>query len=824
MLFSCLKSHPDKSLVVHLKNVGILSENLVKSKNIDNKQVNADVARLIGLTHDLGKATTYFQDLLTKGCKSRNAQHGLLSSLLSYQVVKSYLSKTGQLGEFQSLPTIAWVVVKKHHGNIQNLWGEEYAEATTLTELGTKALISEQIRDIIANNLQGIQQIFAEIMGSMNVIEFLEEIKKWDPLTREIRAEVRNMRKTKNMDNYLTILFFYSVLLDADKMDASNMETPLRITEIQCDLVDRFKEESFKSNPDVMGVLREQAYVETMRSLSGIDLCKDRLLSINLPTGIGKTLAGFSFSLKLRRRIAEEVGFVPRIIYCLPFLSIIDQNSSVLNKVLQQQFADMPSNLFLKHHHLSDVKYVELKEAELNPVEDLNKALLLMEAWNSEIIITTFVQFFHSLITNRNRAARKFHNMTNSIIILDEVQAVPYEYWLLINNILKLLVSKFDCWIILMTATQPLIFQPNRMKELIPNKMEYFKIFDRVDFQLDIDEQGEFIPREFDDFRESVLQEIIRDETKDIMIVVNTIGACQRLYEFLKNQLLAHSQIDSSVCIDADGICNIGKTELINLSTYVLPSDRLRRINRIKTDDRRKVIVTTQLVEAGVDISADVVYRDLAPLDSIIQTAGRCNRNGKKEKGIFKVVLLKKDENSKPFHSFVYDKILVDATCEVLKKLGRSFSEIDLAQVIGEYYKVIEERSRVQDSEEIVEHLKLLDFADIAKFELIEEGNDAISIFIENGEEASHVKEEVQRVFQENKGFDRKAKLIEMRKAINENTITIRYANRLQDHLSSLPTFLGEDFKYVPKEHVANWYKKDIGFIIPEDDVSLRII
>jgi CRISPR-associated endonuclease/helicase Cas3 len=494
-----------------------------------------------------------------------------------------------------------------------------------------------------------------------------------------------------------------------------------------------------------------------------------------------------------------------------------------LDKVLQQQFANMPSNLFLKHHHLSDVKYVELKDAELNPVEDLNKALLLMEAWDSEIIITTFVQFFHSLITNRNRAARKFHNMTNSIIILDEVQAIPSKYWLLINNTLKLLVSKFDCWVVLMTATQPLIFEPNQMKELIPNKMEYFRIFDRVEFQLDLDEKGEFVPRELDDFKETLLQEIMTNNTKDIMVVVNTIGTCQRLYNFLKDQLLAYNQISGNDCIDADGICNVGKTELINLSTYVLPSDRLRRINRIKTDDRRKVIVTTQLVEAGVDISVDVVYRDLAPLDSIIQTAGRCNRNGKKEKGIFRVVLLKKDENSKPFHYFVYDQVLVGATCEVLKKLGRSFSEIDIAQVIGEYYKVIEERSRVEDSEEIMDHLKLLDFADIAKFELIEEGNDAISIFIENGEEASRVKEEVQRIFQENKGFDRKALLVEMRKAINENTITIRYASRLES-LRSLPIFLGEDFRYVPKEQVANWYKKDVGFIIPEDDVSLRII
>ena len=481
----------------------------------------------------------------------------------------------------------------------------------------------------------------------------------------------------------------------------------------------------------------------------------------------------------------------------------------------------------LKHHHLSDVTYTELKEgdvkAELNPIEDLNKALLLMEAWNSEIIITTFVQFFHSLITNRNRAARKFHNITNSIIILDEVQAIPSKYWLLINKALNLLVSKFDCWVILMTATQPLIFHSNEVKELVPNKNEYFEIFDRVDFQLDIDEHGEFIARELEEFQEILLKEILQNETKDIMIVVNTIGACQRLYEFLRNELLACSP-GCSGCIDDDGIYNIGKTELINLSTYILPSDRLRRINRIKADACRKIIVTTQLIEAGVDISADIVYRDLAPLDSIIQTAGRCNRNNKKEKGIFNVILLKKDENSRPFHSFVYDKILVDATCEVLKKLGKKFSEKALAKAIAEYYVKISERSKIQDSEELVEHLRLLDLGDLGKFELIEDDYNAISIFIESNEEAIHVREEVQKILQENKGFDRKAKLIEKRKVINENTITVRYANRLKDSFNSLLTFLGDDFRYVSKEQVDYWYTKDMGFMIPKDDTALRII
>jgi CRISPR-associated endonuclease/helicase Cas3 len=402
MLYSYnLKSHSDKPLVIHLKNVGIFSEKLIKSKEIQNKQILADIARLIGVTHDLGKATTYFQDLLTNGRKSQKAQHGLLSSLLAYQVVRAHLSSIGRLEEFQYLSVIAWVVVKKHHGNIQNLWGEESAEATTLTDLGSKMLISEQIRNIKTKNLTEIQQIFAELIGNhLDVVRLFEEIEKWDALTKEIRAVTRKMRNIQDTGNYFTMLLLYSVLLDSDKMDAANLESPLRITDLEEDIVDSFKEKSFKINTDAISTLREQAYVDIMRSLPEINLNKDRLLSINLPTGIGKTLAGFSFALKLRHRVEKEADFVPRIIYCLPFLSIIDQNSYVLNEVLKQQYNAVPSNLFLKHHHLSDVSYTELKDAELkaelNPIEDLKNRyclqklgtlkLLLLPSYNSSIV------------------------------------------------------------------------------------------------------------------------------------------------------------------------------------------------------------------------------------------------------------------------------------------------------------------------------------------------------------------------------------------------------------------------------------------------------
>ena len=152
---------------------------------------------------------------------------------------------------------------------------------------------------------------------------------------------------------------------------------------------------------------------------------------------------------------------------------------------------------------------------------------------------------------------------------------------------------------------------------------------------------------------------------------------------------MALGGVDSENCVDDDGICNVNGVNLINLSTHILPASRLRRINRIKQGTERKIIVTTQLVEAGVDISVDTVYRDMAPLDCIIQTAGRCNRNNDVKKGRVKVVLLRSGKG-RLFNSFIYDPILMSVTREVLGEFENRVSEKDfVTKATIEYYEKI---------------------------------------------------------------------------------------------------------------------------------------
>ncbi|WP_292614614.1 CRISPR-associated helicase Cas3' [Methanobacterium sp. BAmetb5] len=832
-----LKSHPEKRLVDHLCNVAKLSKNIVNSKIIENKDLISKIAYLNGISHDFGKSTTFFQIYIHNHEKnSKFTYHSFVSSFFGYYLVKDYLKKNGVYDEFWYLPAISWIVINKHHGNIKNL---KHNEIPKLNENNKIDVVVEQIKDINKNHLDEINHIYEDILSYSEIQDFFHVLITKNPkFTEDIRSNVKKLFREKKLEYYFWILFFYSILLDADKLDASETPIPKRVEILEKDLVDQYKAVKFKDHEKI-NQIREMAYQEVNSQLPEIDLRKDRIFSINLPTGVGKTLTSFSFALGLQDKVQDEKGFNPKIIYSLPFLSIIDQNSSVISEILAgrdgkgwEQLFEMdkeekekyveentPSNLLLKHHHLIDIKYKEEKNNELNVIENINKSLLLTEGWHSEVVITTFIQFFHSLITNKNRAARKFHNMINSIIILDEIQAIPNGYWLLLNNMLKYLASKFNCWIILITATKPLIFDKKEIKELVKNRDMYFEAFDRVNFNFDLNE------KDFDDFKEEIFDEIIEKKDNDIMVVLNTINSAKELYNHLKERLSEEYKLtDKERLVDNDGICKFNGFELINMTTHVLPRYRLKRIDRIKHDKKRKIIITTQLVEAGVDVSVDIIYRDLAPLDSIIQTAGRCNRNDEGKKGSFNTIVLK-DEN-KRFHEYVYDSVLIDATKEIMTRTGGSISEKDFTMnAADEYYRLIKERGSYDDSRQIMEHLIRLEFSDTSKFQLIKNDIPKTSVFIEINEEAKKIREYMEEIQTELKRFERKNKLLEIKKDINLFTLSISCNKKMEDEIGHLP-YIGriEDYKYVPKKDLEEWYRLDVGFCPPTNDIDMRMI
>lgn len=795
-----LRSHPDKLLIDHLQRVGDLCSNTIEEKalNIEEADLLKEAAYIIGITHDMGKATRFFQEYIIeedekkkRSLKAKDVtHHGLLSAFFTYAVMKEYLSQTGRKGGLADyLPVLSLLAVKRHHGNLLNAMDEVKdidADKEKILKLAEEQIGSMEERK------EEIQMLLPTLLARNNInikidinniINYILNGALKDIRRRE-KSLVRALSESGNLYPYFISQFIYSALLDADKTDAGLGGVNLDRIDLSSVLVDDFRAaKGFSTSKNNLNSLRNQIYEEAMGRIKGWDL-NEKIISLNVPTGTGKTLAALSLSLKLKERLENERNIKPRIIYALPFLSIIDQNYKVFEEVILKPSASKDSRMLLKHHHLADVKF-KIEESEY----EVDKSLLLLEGWNAEIIVTTFWQLFNTLFSNRNKQLRKFNKLANSIIILDEVQAVPHQYWPLIHDSLKLLAEKFNSYIVFMTATQPLIFDEAKgeIKEIAQRKDEYFRGLNRI----------ELVPRiekamALDEFKVLLERDLNEKSDKDFLIVLNTIGSAQEIYRFIQALPLED-------------------TETVFLSTNIIPKVRLERIDEIRKSSkdaprRRKVIVSTQLIEAGVDIDADIVYRDFAPLDCINQVAGRCNRNSSKdEKGIVSIFILK--DERKEFYKYIYDPFLISKTLDILPKKG-SIKESEFLELNNRYFKAVKRGMGEADSKEILECIAALAFKDLsAKFKLIEDDYPRVDVFVELDERSSEIWSQFRDLQKEKNHLERTKKYLKIKKDFSEYVISApdKYAHNL----------IMEDLGmgYISRDELPNYYDKETGFM-----------
>ena len=789
--YTDLMSHPNKKLENHLKNVADFSYDVFNFLEIENKELFSNISFLIGLTHDFAKSTSFFQTYLSDHTKKENTQHSFLSAIFTYYVVKNYLDKNNINFE-SNLSIISYIVVLAHHGNLKDITKlDDYNEK----KINSK-MVLKQIEDLKSSD-DNLSKFYDDFE-----IDFFRFFDEFDEISEEITDELLIFSFEGNIDNYFYILLFYSSLLDADKMDASESKRINR-ENIPGDIVDIFKKNNLRDSKDNINKTREEAYQEVNGNILNMDL-NERILSIELPTGIGKTFTGVSAALKLKERINNELNFNPRIIYSLPFLTIVDQNSDTISSILNESSLK-GSNFLLNHNHLSDMNY---KSNDLENY-DISNSKILIEGWNSEIIVTTFIQFFYSIISNKNKSLRKFHNITNSIILLDEIQSLPYKYWKIINLFFKKLAYEYNCWIILMTATQPYIFKENEIKSLVDNVDYYFNKFDRVNYNFNLDSQN------FEDFKKEFVDKISNDSKNDYLVVLNTINSSKELYEFIKDY---YSVMDYDIYLDdCNGICYIGDDiQLIYLSNNIIPKHRLEKINAIKESNRQSIVISTQLIEAGVDIDVDIIYRDLTPLDSLVQTAGRCNRSGNKEKGIVNVISLR-NENGKSYSSFIYDSLLLNKTKEVLTSLNQiSEKEFNLAAAKN-YFKLIY-NSGTQD-DYLIKIIENLRFPEIpSNFKLIEEDIQKVDVFVVINSEAKLLFEKYNDIINNYEGFDRNNEFLKIKNKFYKYVISVD-----ETKIGSANNLCNDEIFYIGENDVFRKYDLDTGFK-PEDDENPFII
>ena len=757
-------SHPGIPLEDHLLGVADLSALFLSEKPLEIRERLNSVCRVIALTHDIGKATGYFQDYLNADekekeqlKKNKETWHSLFSSVCAY-----YLTKGLSLAD-EIYPVFAFLAIRRHHGNLRDVRDD------VLFDNDDAELLHNQLKSIADEGFS----VICSRLHSVGLPVFLNKqiISQWiDGFARESRQIKKFLRNINNaVINYITLNLIYSILLDADKSDVVVKDKIVfnRKEFNSADLVDRYRKQTiFPESP--VNILREKAYCETLNH--GIDLNK-KIYSLNLPTGLGKTLTSFSFALKLKETIKSKNGVEPRIVYALPFLSIIDQNSEVFESVIKANNIEPDTSILLKHHHLSEVFYKK-EDSEF----ESDEAKILIEGWNSEIIVTTFIQFFHALISNKNKSIRKFHRLANSIIILDEVQSIPVKYWLLLRNILITLSEMLNAYIIFVTATEPLIFKRGETIGLL-NKDYYFKILDRVIMKpllnspMTINSLSDF----FD-----------LSDDKTYLFIFNTITSAKDFYNLVKNK----------------GIT------ITYLSTHLIPKERLKRIREIK-EKKYKVVVTTQLVEAGVDIDFDIVVRDMAPLDSINQASGRCNRNGI-SKGETYIVKLA-SENGRTYASYIYDAVLLDITGKILSTKDE-IKEGEFLDLIDHYYKDTKEKKTQDVSRNLLEAITTLrydsedDTISISDFKLIEENYQKVDVFIEVNAEAS----EVRRKFMNLKSID---DLFLRKKTFDSIKADFyQYVISIPENAKNRPQMVGE-IGYVKQAILKDYYDTETGFI-----------
>ncbi len=711
-----LLSHPEKMLNSHLSEVAKVAVQTIKGKslnfsfnyaneNIDVSKLVVDLVYLSAAFHDLGKATSFFQDYIRNLDKvhDKRKSHALLSAVFVFYVVRKFLeSKKINKDIAMLLSVFTFSAVKKHHGRLGNLSDEvlvnpEWREL--LNEL-TQSINSEKVQELIDVHILDYDLRidwgdFVNFIQSESYNTFLEDF-SFDIL-QDNYSEIDSNSKITLFYLHQTI---YSTLLFADKNEVilDKNEVIINHSDI-IQKVEKYRNSKGFNRPESeIDKLKNEAFYSSIKHLEKVFNKHQHIYSVTLPTGLGKTITTFNIADKIRKLSGFKNA---KIIVNIPFTSIIDQSFEVYADILKTK----DTNILLKHHHLAEPVYKTTEN-----ISDYFQSKFLIETWQSDTVVTTFVQLLETLFSCDKAKLMKFAHLANSVILLDEIQTIPYEYWETIRESFKILGKKLNIYFVLISATQPLIFTPNEdIIELVPDYRKYFLFFNRTKLII-----GDKI--DFDKFKITLSNYIQNNPKKDILVIVNTKKAASETFKFICEET------DTSVI------------ETYFLTTLITPFERKKIINRIKkTSSRQKVIISTQLVEAGVDISVDTVFRQLSPIDSIIQAAGRANRYNEKQ-SISEVYVYDIEEYRKS-SNFVYGSDLLMKTENVLKGF-QEVEEKDYIQLIEKYF--IEVRRQADNtSQPILNAIKNLDFA-LVNFELIETRKTE-SIYIQLNERAKQI-------------------------------------------------------------------------------------
>ncbi len=716
---------------------------------------------LAGRWHDLGKARPAFQKHIKKASgydleASISSEHDPSKNHASTGAMYAvdYMEKKGVAAFGRALA----YMIAGHHAGLPDYTRDEARGRSLDDALSDKHFLQEALAEDLAPEL---------LEGS--VPESRLPIDGWDDL-------------------HLWVRMVFSALVDADFLDTESFmqEGKSRLREVKYPtmkkLLSRFDEhmQQLASGSDASDVNRIRAEVLCQSRAKGKD--ESGIYTMTVPTGGGKTLSSLAFALE--HAVARNKR---RIIYAIPYTSIIDQTASTFKEV----FADC-GDVVLEHH--SNVEPEDGKET--------TSTRLATENWDIPIVVTTTVQLFESLYAAKPSRCRKLHNLANSVVVLDETQLLPPGCLNPIRHVIRILAKHYNVTFLLTTATPTpstglddafgkVLLQDLEVREIVEDPERYYQQLSRVTYQLPADF---YEPQSWQDIAERL------QEHPTVLAIVNRRDDARELYQHLQQ----------------DGT-------LFHLSALMCPKHRQRAIDDIKLrlkGGKPTRVISTQLVEAGVDFDFPVVFRAVAGLDSIIQAAGRCNREGK---------LRNTKGQPEQGRVFVFvpptkpPKGLLEKAFQVTASLLKGFDgDIETPHVVHRYFEHLQAELRDFDAQKVLALLQ--DDADniniqfrtaALRFQMIEDRS--FTLLVDYG----HDKAEEEKV----KGW------LSMLDGMQETRWLIR---KLQPYSISLYHYQKEQLLHagVIKETESGYYviagsgvyDKHLGFLVPGGKSNSSVI
>jgi len=595
---------------------------------------------LIGILHDIGKASIEFDlyirsatglieldddDYVDADKKRGKIDHASAGA----QIIYRFFSGKDKISVF-ALQILSLSIASHHTGLIDCISPDG---ENTYTRRMEKSVEKTRIYECISNLSEQIKESIDKLLKDVSFVSLLNQ--------KVVNLKEKNdSKETHSFKVGLLTKFLFSCLIDADRLDTADFEFPEKARlRNQGDytswttLADRLEKHiakfECKNNVDILRKDISNCCLEFSNKPKG-------LYQLTVPTGGGKTLSSLRFAIN-----HAKIHKMDRIIYIIPYTSIIDQNAHTVREILEEKTGagDYLNNIVLEHH------------SNLTPEEENEKQKLLSENWDAPVVFTTMVQFLETLFGYGTRNARRMHHLANAVLIFDEIQTIPVRCVHIFNVSIRFLIQGCDSTVILCTATQPLLnevkpderaLEIKQGQQIIPNIEKLFKDLKRVDV---------YDVRRIEGWTELEVAKLANKELPEAgsaLIIVNTKKAAKNLFQ----QFRKESEVD-----------------VYHLSTNMCPAHRMTILANIKkclSDKKPIICISTQLIEAGVDIDFGTVIRYLAGLDSIVQAAGRCNRHGSREKMGKVFVVNPKEENLEKLGDV---------------KIGRDISE----RVLGEY-------------------------------------------------------------------------------------------------------------------------------------------